>query len=71
MACKMKRKESKHMETEKMLYTFQEASKILNVTVRTLYKWAAEGRIERIKVGRGNRITAAEIERLTTKGVQL
>lgn len=59
------------MDTEQKLFTFQEAAKMLNVSVRTLFDWRKKGKIKTIKLGRENRIQREEMERIINEGVSL
>ena len=46
------------------LYTVDEVAAIFKVTRRTIWRWADDGRIERIRLGRLSRYTARSIARL-------
>ena len=45
-------------------YTPEQLAKLLQVSKPAIYKWAQEGRIKAVRIGRTVRIPAAEVERL-------
>ena len=49
-------------------YKPEQLAELLQVSKPTVYKWAQEGRIEVVRIGRTVRIPAAEVERLLTEG---
>ena len=44
-------------------YTPEQLAKLLQVSKPAIYKWAQEGRIKAVRIGRTVRIPAAEVER--------
>ena len=54
--------------TPPKFYTPYELAEILGVTPRSVYLWAAQGKIKRVKLRSAVRIPASEIERLTETG---
>lgn len=52
------------------LLTVHEAADLLGVQPRTLYKWASEGRLPVVKLGRLTRFRASVIEKLIEVGDQ-
>ena len=45
-------------------YTPEQLAELLQVSKPAIYKWAQEGRIKAVRIGRTVRIPAAEVERL-------
>ena len=55
---------------EKRLYTVQEVASYLQVSVKTLYKWKSQGKINIIKRMGGARITEKELNRIIEESNQ-
>jgi excisionase family DNA binding protein len=53
------------------LLTVTEAAELLGVQPRTLYKWAYQGRLPVVKLGRLTRVRTSVIEKLIAAGEQL
>lgn len=51
------------------LYTLKEVAAMLGITYLTVYKFAKEGKIKTITVGRFLRVTQEELDRITKEGV--
>ena len=49
-------------------YTPEQLAELLQVSKPAIYKWAQEGRIKAVRIGRTVRIPAAEVERLLRGG---
>ena len=45
-------------------YTPEQLAELLQVSKPAIYKWAQEGRIKAVRIGRTVRIPAAEVDRL-------
>ncbi len=52
----------------KEFYTPEQLAELLQVSKPAIYKWAQEGRIEVVRIGRTVRIPAAEVDRLLSEG---
>jgi excisionase family DNA binding protein len=52
----------------KEFYTPEQLAELLQVSKPAVYKWAAEGRIEVVRIGRTVRIPASEVDRLLSEG---
>src|SRR5438105_1633493 len=66
----MKRSEEgrRTVMNEKTLYTPEEVAASLRVTRRTVYEWLKIGRLRGLRVGRGWRIRAEDVEAFTHAG---
>ena len=53
------------------LFTVQEASKILRVSVPTVYRWCRSGALDSRKLGRKRFVTKKAIEKALKEGVQV
>ncbi len=49
-------------------YTPVQLAELLQVSKPAIYKWAQEGRIEVVRIGRTVRIPVAEVDRLLSEG---
>ncbi len=49
-------------------YTPEQLAELLQVSKPAIYKWAQEGRIKAVRIGRTVRIPASEVERLLRGG---
>jgi excisionase family DNA binding protein len=49
-------------------YTPEQLAEMLQVSKPAVYKWAQEGRIEVVRIGRTVRIPVAEVDRLLSEG---
>ncbi len=52
------------------LYKIREASELLRVTTKTVYRWTVEGRIRTVRMGRAVRVPASEIDRIIREGLK-
>jgi excisionase family DNA binding protein len=52
----------------KEFYTPEQLAELLQVSKPAIYKWAQEGRIEVVRIGRTVRIPVGEVDRLLSEG---
>lgn len=55
--------------TEKKTYTPQEVADILQITRRTVYEYIKLGKIKAVKIGKGHRVSADELNKIINQGI--
>lgn len=58
------------MSKDLEVYTLEEIEQLLQVTRRTIYNWIKSGKLRAFKVGRGWRVSRAELDRFMNEGTQ-
>ena len=60
----------KDIQHERMGYSVSEAADMLGMAPSGLWKWIAAGKIHSVKIGNRRIVSAFELQRLLTEGLQ-